>query len=661
MCAVRRITSGACLWALMALPAVGQPADDAPKEQTVNPLVAKQEMIRDRIARLEDRMFRLRDELLDSEPENAARLAEALERSGELAVEDRVSALIDILRDGNRLGDAVEVQGALLDDLQLLLKTLTIKQGDEKEREREIARLEEIRARVDELAQRQRALRNDTADQTRRQRGSARLGEAIRRLDDIIQRQESLIEGTHEADTDGARENLEQEQGRLQRDTERLAEDVESLAPDSESGEGEGQGGDPSAGQQGEQNGQSQGDQSGQPGGQQGGEPSRTEAASEDLRSAQQRMGEAQSQLHQDKSESAQTEQEAAVEDLKRARHRLQEEMEELQRAEQDQELADGQKDLSKRAQSLLNEMQGGSQSGQQGGQQGQQQGGQQQGGQQEGGRQPDQQTPGQRQLQQAQGHMDDAAEDLDDQDPREATRDQDAALEQLEDALAELEEALRQLRQEEQEEILRDLQSRFREMLAKQLEINGGTVELHEIGPESFTRADRLQAAELSSDEDELAGDASKALHILEEEGTTVVFPAVLEQLSGDMRVVAQRLADLRVGVFTQTLEEEIAETLENLVDAIERELDEMQQQQNMPMQAGSPADQPLLPTSAELKLLRSMQVRVFKRTTVIDEERAEGALEGEELQKVTHAAEQRQREAADIATEMRDLEDGR
>ena len=54
-------------------------------------------------------------------------------------------------------------------------------------------------------------------------------------------------------------------------------------------------------------------------------------------------------------------------------------------------------------------------------------------------------------------------------------------------------------------------------------------------------------------------------------------------------------------------------------------------------------------------------MQVRVFKRTTVIDEERAEGALEGEELQKVTHAAEQRQREAADIATEMRDLEDGR
>jgi hypothetical protein len=254
---------------------------------------------------------------------------------------------------------------------------------------------------------------------------------------------------------------------------------------------------------------------------------------------------------------------------------------------------------------------------------------------------------------------MDDATEDLDEEDTQEAAQDQDAAVEQLEDALAELEEALRQLREEEQEELLRDLEGRFREMLAKQLDINGGTLELHEIGVEQFTRADYLRAAELSSDQGALAGEASKALHILEEEGTTVVFPAILDQLAGDMGVVAERLAEPDVGVMTQTLEEEIAQTLEDLVEAIERKLDEMQQQQGQQPPQGAPSEQPLLPTSAELKLLRSVQVRVLNRTSVIEQEHKQGKLSGDEFERVTRAAERRQREAAEIATEMRELED--
>ena len=55
--------------------AIAQDTNPTPEnDQPINPLVAKQEMIRDRLVRLEDRMFRLREKLLDDEPDNAARV-----------------------------------------------------------------------------------------------------------------------------------------------------------------------------------------------------------------------------------------------------------------------------------------------------------------------------------------------------------------------------------------------------------------------------------------------------------------------------------------------------------------------------------------------------------------------------------------------------------
>lgn len=254
---------------------------------------------------------------------------------------------------------------------------------------------------------------------------------------------------------------------------------------------------------------------------------------------------------------------------------------------------------------------------------------------------------------------MEDASDDLDESRPRDATVDQDAALAELEDAMAELEEALKQLRAEEQEEILRDLEGRFREMLAKQLEVNKGTTELYAIGRHNFKRAEVLRTAELSSVQDELGNDAARCMHVLEEEGTTVVFPAILGQLSEDMRSVAARLAELNVGVLTQTMEEEIVMTLQDLVEAIERKLDEMQNQ-GQSGKPGQPGDQPLLPTSAELKLLQSMEVRVLKRTSVIETERVAGTINQDELHAVTKSVTKRQGEAAEIALEMRDLEEG-
>ena len=73
------------------LPAQTSPSEDSivGGEAALSPLAAKEEMIRARLSRLQDRLFHLRQKLLQSEPENAARLARALERSGELGLADQ--------------------------------------------------------------------------------------------------------------------------------------------------------------------------------------------------------------------------------------------------------------------------------------------------------------------------------------------------------------------------------------------------------------------------------------------------------------------------------------------------------------------------------------------------------------------------------------------
>ena len=57
-----------------------------PKEDTssedIHPLALKEEMIRDRFQRFEDRVYRLREQLADPEPDNASRLGRVLQRAG---------------------------------------------------------------------------------------------------------------------------------------------------------------------------------------------------------------------------------------------------------------------------------------------------------------------------------------------------------------------------------------------------------------------------------------------------------------------------------------------------------------------------------------------------------------------------------------------------
>jgi hypothetical protein len=153
---------------------------------------------------------------------------------------------------------------------------------------------------------------------------------------------------------------------------------------------------------------------------------------------------------------------------------------------------------------------------------------------------------------------MDKAAGELDQERPAQAAPQQQQAMEELEQAQKELEQVLEQLRREQQEEILRGLESRFRAMLARQLNINKGTTDLENKGRSNWVHADELTLAGLAHDEGTLADDAGEALHILKEDATTIVFPRIVEQLQGDMREVADRLRAKETGEDTQRTQAE-------------------------------------------------------------------------------------------------------
>ena len=246
---------------------------------------------------------------------------------------------------------------------------------------------------------------------------------------------------------------------------------------------------------------------------------------------------------------------------------------------------------------------------GKQGGQQGQQG---QQGGQQD-------KQPGQKEVDEASEDMKSARKDIDEKKRDDATKDQAEAISKLEQARRELEEILKQLREEERDVLLADIETRLRKMLSIQKIINQGTIRLDKIETAKRTRSDELRSVELSRKEKELVKQANAALAVLKEEGSAVAFPEALTEVREDMKTVTNLLARADTGEFTQSVEKDIVTTLEEMVEALQKE----QQNKSKPSKSSpncTPQAPPLIEMLAELKMIRSLQLRVNRRTKKID-----------------------------------------
>jgi hypothetical protein len=264
-------------------------------------------------------------------------------------------------------------------------------------------------------------------------------------------------------------------------------------------------------------------------------------------------------------------------------------------------------------------------QSGQQGqqGQQGEAKSGNQKGGQQQQQQQSNQaQSQIKKQIQDAEKYQERAEDNLRKDNRKDAPEEEQAALDKLNQAKKALEDLLRQLREEEIERLLARLEQRCRRMLALQIGVRDDTVALDKVikdNPNSQpTRADQQASNVLSDREEEIVREARAGLALLEAEGSAVAFAEVFAQVKGDMETVAIHLRKTDTGIVTVTIEDQIIDTLKEMIEALKKAQSDKKSQSGQSSQSGMQRPDKLLDLLAELKMIRSMQKRVNQRTEV-------------------------------------------
>jgi len=587
-----------------AAPAVAQTVAP-PAEDSAAALVAREEEIRDQFRDLERTFLRLADLLAASDPRRSALLRTAFEQAREAEVSDRLDAIVAMLEKGQLL-KAGTSQATAIEKLRDLL--VVLEAGDT---DRRLANTkEEVRQFL------------------------ARLGKVIARQRDV--------EGSTEAGAEAAK--LTERQAALARETEALARDIggfaKRLAPaDAASGK-------PSTdGAEGKQDGAESG--KGKSGDKQdGGKPKEKPGEDAD--------GEAQPQADPATDPPGTDGEEAAGEDGKAG-----------------SKSASGKKSA------------GGKQAGGQKGESGEegesesppedaQSGGEEQGP--DGDDEASRARRTQRRLQAAEQRMRQAQDKLAEAKRRDARQDQEKAVEELETARAELEEILRQLREEEVERVLVQLGARLKTMLriekgvlagAEKLAATGdrarpGRADAEGAGPVPGERERQLEATRLAREQNQVAAEATRALALVRDDGSAVAIPEALAQLHDDAQQAAGRLGRGDVGTTSRGIMQDIVANLEEMIAALEKAQRKQQakaagESGGRPAQAG---EQPLVDKLAELKMIRSLQMRVNTRTGRFAQLLAgdvEQAEEPELLEAVRRLAERQrtiERAAHDIVT---------
>ena len=237
---------------------------------------------------------------------------------------------------------------------------------------------------------------------------------------------------------------------------------------------------------------------------------------------------------------------------------------------------------------------------------------------------QQEQKTPGKKEIEQARQEMEKAIEELEKKQRKAASEHQDDAIKKLAEAKEKLEEMLRQLREEERELMLAAMEARLQKILAKQKRVYAGTLSIGQVPEKERTSRHTARAVQLSREESSIGLEVEKALLLLKDEGSSVAFTEALSEVREDVQTASYRLNRTQVGELTQEIEKDIISSLEEMIDALQKEMEksekEKQKQQQQQQQQPSQDGQSLVDMLAEIKMLRSLQLRVNKRTRRIE-----------------------------------------
>ena len=276
--------------------------------------------------------------------------------------------------------------------------------------------------------------------------------------------------------------------------------------------------------------------------------------------------------------------------------------------------------------------------------------------------------VPGAADVKAASEDMQSASQNLSGGEASKASGSQAQSLDKLKNGRQQAEDTLEELQRALRERLLAYLREKFTKMLNEQRTITRETKSLDlklkalkaasgSTGGspgEILDRKDRQTSEALSGRESSLVGLADDVLDLLSEDGTTLVFPGVVEEIKGDIALVSALLSRIQVGDRTQYIERQIEASIEEILRALEAA-----QRSPPPPNPGQGRQSksgagPLLPLSTELKLVRSLQLRVNERTTEFDlNRRAQGELGPEEKLQV-HSIEAKQKEVEGMLSKL-------
>lgn len=267
-----------------------------------------------------------------------------------------------------------------------------------------------------------------------------------------------------------------------------------------------------------------------------------------------------------------------------------------------------------------------------------------------------DRQTPGRKQLEEAKKLMDDALNQLKQQQRDPALKTQEKSIEELLKAASSIEETLKQLREEEKEMLLASLEARLQRLLAVQIQIHSAVTELAATPKDEWLDRYFDRCRELAQQQSDQTSDCSMIAGLLREDGTSVSILMAVEDIESDMSTVAVSLRKSDVGSLTVTILTDIIESLKQLIETAQKEMEEMKSDENQqnPSQQNE-TKPPLVELIAEIKVLRSLQLRVNRRTAQLDQ-LVEAAADDERKAFLAQLSELaiRQHKLADSAREM-------
>lgn len=598
--------------------------------QTPSAAAHKQDQARAKFKELTERMAKLMPELQKTEPESSSLLKAGLTFAQEKKLQQRLDHGGDLLRQ-ERWDESLVVLTDLQSDLNKLLDLLQNRNADLRKLLEEIARLEAFKNRVETLAKEQQDEKDQSALTEALQKHLADLEQKKAQAQALLAEQQKLREQTNQLGVQAAAEAtkpLADKEEQLQKETDKLAKDLEQTektdaelkkdaakaaekaaeaAKNAEPKAGEPKAGEPKAGEPKAGEPKAGEPKSGEP---KAGEPKAGEPkegskcnCSGSASKAAQSMGQAQKQLGDKKPESSLKDQDHAIENLKKTVQELEQMTEEARRELMKlpmEQQAKQQEKTQHATDTLAKDMEKSEE-------------------QEEGDEQK--QTPGKKRVQQAVPKQRAAAGQLKEYKP--AKQKQQDAKEDLEAAKKELEDALAQLRQQLVDEVLRALEERFTAMLAVQRELSAQTKTLHGTRGNVITANGELPTAlvakiqGLADGESGLEVEAGDALKLLEEDATTAVFPPMVEELRDQLGAVAKRLVGRDTDSGTQEAQREVEELLTMLINALRKVIEQREGGECKGQCNGKP---PLVPFSAELKMLRYLQERVNKTTKEFD-----------------------------------------